>query len=160
MTNLKTLFAAPIVALAFTAVPAIAESEELIDAMEGYVMFQEYHGATIRPEQIPADHWENITIVDTRDADQYAQDHIPGAINIEWRQILERRDELPTDEQVLVYCNTGTLSAQAGLMLRLAGMNNVRILQGGFTGFQKAGGFEANARAQALAQEAADEAAE
>ncbi|MFO7581606.1 hypothetical protein, partial [Guyparkeria sp.] len=68
MKNLKTLFAAPIVALALTAGPAMAENEELIDAMEGYVMFQEYHGATIRPEQIPADQWENITIVDTRDA--------------------------------------------------------------------------------------------
>ncbi|WP_372591766.1 rhodanese-like domain-containing protein [Guyparkeria sp.] len=160
MKNLKTLFAAPIVALALTAGPAMAENEELIDAMEGYVMFQEYHGATIRPEQIPADQWENITIVDTRDAGQYAEDHIPGAINIEWRQILERRDELPTDEQVLVYCNTGTLSAQAGLMLRLTGMDNVRILQGGFTGFKEAGGFEANARAQEADDEAAPEATE
>ncbi|KTG16642.1 MULTISPECIES: rhodanese-like domain-containing protein [unclassified Guyparkeria] len=155
MTNLKTLLTAPILALAFTGGPAMAENEELVDAMQGYAMFQEYHGATIRPEQIPAGEWENITIVDTRDAGQYAEDHIPGAINIEWRQILERRDELPTDEQVLVYCNTGTLSAQAGLMLRLAGMDNVRILQGGFTGFKEAGGFEANARAQEAVQEAA-----
>ena len=148
MNHLKTLCAAPIMALALAATPAMAENEELVDAMQGYVMFQEYHGATIRPEQIPADQWETITIVDTRDAGQYAADHIPGAINIEWRQILDRRNELPSDEMVLVYCNTGTLSAQAGLMLRLAGMDNVRILQGGFTGFKKAGGFEANARAQ------------
>ena len=152
MKHLKTLFAAPVVALAFTAGPATAENEELIDAMEGYVMFQEYHGATIRPEQIPAEQWETITIVDTRDAGQYAEDHIPGAIHIEWRAILERREALPTDEMVLVYCNTGSLSAQAGLMLRLAGMDNVRILQGGFDGFREAGGLEANARAQEAAE--------
>ena len=153
MNHLKTLLAAPLVALAFTASPTMAESEELIDAMQGYVMFQEYHGATIRPEQIPAEQWEDITIVDTRDAGQYQEDHIPGAINIEWRQILERRDELPRDEMVLVYCNTGSLSAQAGLMLRLAGMDNVRILQGGFDGFREAGGLEANARAQEQTEE-------
>ncbi len=156
MKNLKTLLAAPIVALAFTTGPAMAENEELIDAMEGYVMFADYQGATIRPEQIPADQWEQMTVVDTRDAGQYEEDHIPGAINIEWREILERRDELPRDEMVLVYCNTGTLSAQAGLMLRLAGMDNVRILQDGFTGFQNAGGFEANARAKEEAEEASE----
>ncbi|QGT79436.1 rhodanese-like domain-containing protein [Guyparkeria halophila] len=136
--------------------PVMAENEALIDAMEGYVMFADYQGATIRPEQIPAEQWEQMTVVDTRDAGQYAEDHIPGAINIEWRQILERRDKLPRDEMVLVYCNTGTLSAQAGLILRLAGMDNVRILQDGFTGFKAAGGFEANARAQEESQEAAE----
>ncbi|MFW6021789.1 MAG: rhodanese-like domain-containing protein [Guyparkeria sp.] len=156
MKNLKTLLAAPIVALAFATTPAMAENEELIDAMEGYVMFADYQGATIRPEQIPEEDWENMTIVDTRDAGQYEEDHIPGAINIEWREILERRDELPSDRTVLVYCNTGSLSAQAGLMLRLAGMDNVRILQDGFTGFKEAGGVEANARAQEEAEEAGE----
>lgn len=148
MKQIKRLIALPLLAMALTATPALAENEELVEAMEGYLMFAQYHGATIRPEQIPAEDWENLTIIDTRDAGQYEEDHIPGAINIEWRRILERRNELPNDEPVLVYCNTGTLSAQAGLMLRLAGMDNVRILQGGFEGFKEAGGFEANARAQ------------
>ena len=83
-------------------------------------------------------------MIDTRDADQYKTDHIPGAINIEWRQVLGRRAELPGDRMVLVYCNAGTLSAQAGLALRIAGMDNVRILQGGFTEWKAKGGFKAN----------------
>jgi len=83
-------------------------------------------------------------VIDTRDADQYQVSHIPGAVNIEWRQVLGRRAELPSDKMVLVYCNTGTLSAQAGFALRVAGMDNVRILQGGLNEWKAKGGFEAN----------------
>lgn len=151
MSTFKNLIAIPVIVAAVISAPAMAENEALIDAMEGYVMFADYQGGTIRPEQIPVEDWKNMTIVDTRNAEQYQEDHIPGATHIEWRQILERRDELPTDGTILVYCNSGTLSAQAGLMLRLAGMSNVRILQDGFTGFKQVGGFEANARAQQAA---------
>jgi rhodanese-related sulfurtransferase len=54
---------------------------------------------------------------------------------------------LPADRMVLLYCNAGTLSAQAGLGLRVAGMDNVRILQGGFDEWKAKGGFDANRRA-------------
>lgn len=124
-----------------------AADNEAIKMMEEYFEFSEYGGATILPEQIPAEDWKNITIIDTRDADQYQKGHIPGAVNIDWRQVLGRRAELPTDRMVLVYCNVGTLSAQAGLALRLAGMDNVRILQGGFNEWEAKGGFDAYKRA-------------
>jgi rhodanese-related sulfurtransferase len=127
--------------------PAAVHAEGAPAALEEYLMFSEYGGNTIRPEQIPADDWDGIHVVDTRDAGQYEEDHIPGAVNIEWRRVLEARDELPEDRMVLVYCNTGTLSAQAGMALQVAGMSNVRILQGGFEGWKEAGGFEAHARA-------------
>ena len=68
-------------------------------------------------------------------------------MNIDWRQVLGRRAELPTDRMVLLYCNAGTLSAQAGLALRVAGMDNVRILQGGFSEWNAKGGFDAYRRA-------------
>lgn len=128
------------------AVPSasFAADNAAVKAMEEYFDFSEYGGATILPEQIPAEDWKKILVIDTRDADQYKSDHIPGAINIEWRQVLGRRAELPSDKMVLVYCNAGTLSAQAGLALRVAGMDNVRILQGGFTEWKAKGGFKAN----------------
>lgn len=122
----------------------LAADNAAIKAMEEFLDFSEYGGATILPEQIPAEDWKNIYVVDTRDADQYRVSHIPGAVNIEWRQVLGRRAELPGDKMVLVYCNSGTLSAQAGFALRVAGMDNVRILQGGFNEWKAKGGFEAN----------------
>lgn len=126
---------------------AFAADNAAVKAVEEYFEFSEYGGATILPEQIPAEDWKKIHVIDTRDADQYNKAHIPGAVNIDWRQVLGRRAELPTDRMVLVYCNAGTLSAQAGLALRLAGMDNVRILQGGFGEWKAKGGFDANRRA-------------
>jgi rhodanese-related sulfurtransferase len=125
-------------------VASFAASPAAIDAMEEFLDFSEYGGATILPEQIPAEDWEKILVIDTRDAEQFQAAHIPGAVNIEWRQVLGRRAELPTDKMVLVYCNSGTLSAQAGFALRVAGMSNVRILQGGFSEWKAKGGFKAN----------------
>ncbi|MGV0951581.1 MAG: rhodanese-like domain-containing protein [Azonexus sp.] len=45
-----------------------------------------------------------------------------------------------------MYCNTGSLSAQAGFALRVAGYENVRILQGGFAEWKAKGGFDASSR--------------
>lgn len=104
---------------------------EGIKVMEEYLEFTEYGGATIWPEQIPAEDWKRFYVIDARDADQFKAEHIPGAVNIDWRQVLARRAELPQDKPILIYCNSGTLSAQAGFALRVAGMDNVRILQGG-----------------------------
>jgi rhodanese-related sulfurtransferase len=143
---LRTIFLA--VALSGTiSVSALAADNPAVEAMEDYFEFSEYGGATILPEQIPAEDWKKIYVVDARDADQYKKAHIPGAVNIDWRRVLARRAELPGDKMVLLYCNAGTLSAQAGLALRLAGMENVRILQGGFSEWKAKGGFEANRRA-------------
>ncbi len=138
-----------LVAFSSLMLPAVscAADNAAVKTMEEYFEFSEYGGATILPEQIPAEDWKNITLIDTRDADQYKKAHIPGAVNIDWRQVLGRRAELPGDRMVLVYCNSGTLSAQAGLALRVAGMENVRILQGGFSEWKAKGGFDAYRRA-------------
>jgi rhodanese-related sulfurtransferase len=140
------VFAAIIVATTSMSLPTsvFAADDAAIKAMEEFLDFSEYGGATILPEQIPAEDWKNIYVIDTRDAEQYQASHIPGAVNIEWRQVLGRRAELPRDKMVLVYCNACTLSAQAGFALRVAGMDNVRILQGGLNDWIAKGGFEAN----------------
>ena len=72
---------------------------------------------------------------------------MPGAVNIEWRQVFAQRASLPRDKTLLLYCNTSSLAAQAAMALRLDGFENVRLLYGGFNGWQAAGGLEANARA-------------
>ena len=64
------------------------DNSEAIDAMEEYFDFVEYGGATIFPEQIPVQDWNNYFIEDARNAAQYEKEHIPGAVNIEWRQVL------------------------------------------------------------------------
>uniref|UniRef100_UPI0040475906 rhodanese-like domain-containing protein n=1 Tax=Orrella sp. TaxID=1921583 RepID=UPI0040475906 len=122
--------------LGFTSV-SHAQSNAAIDEIAGYLDFSEYGGGVIFAEQIPREAYKDITIIDARDPAQFAQAHIPGAINIEWRQVLNERDQIPKDKMVLIYCNTGSLSAQGGLALRVAGWDNVRILQGGFEEWKK-----------------------
>ena len=137
-----------LVAIAIMSAPALAsDNPEVADAIEGYMDFTEYGSSIIWPEQIPAEHWNKITVIDARDAAQFAKEHIPGAINIEWRKIPGRRAEITTDHMVLIYCNTGSLSAQSVFAMRLMGWDNVKVLQDGIEGWKRKGGFEANARA-------------
>jgi rhodanese-related sulfurtransferase len=124
-----------------------APEDAAVKAMEDYLEFVDYGGATIFPEQIPAADWKRFMVIDARDKAQFDKGHIAGAVNIEWRRVLAERKQIPKDKPVLLYCNTGTLSAQAGFALRVAGYENVRILQGGYAEWKAKGGFDANARA-------------
>lgn len=128
-----------------------AENPAVVKAIEEYMDFSEYGSSLIWPEQIPAEDWRRIMVIDARDAAQFAKGHIPGAVNIEWRQVVARRHEIGKDGLVVIYCNSGTLSAQAAFALRLLGWDNVKVLQDGFEGWQAKGGFEANRRAAGAA---------
>jgi len=110
-------------------------NEAVIEAMGEYLMFQEYESGIILPQQIDRSVFEAVTWIDTRDNEQFDKQTIPGAIHIEWRQVIERMDEIPTGRKVIVFCNTGSLSAQAAFALRVAGFDNVVVMQSGFLGW-------------------------
>lgn len=123
-----------------------------IDEMEGYLEFVDYGGGVIFAEQIPKEEWSKMMVIDARDPGQFAKGHIPGAVNMDWRQVLAKRNTIPKNKPVLIYCNTGSLSAQAGFALRVAGWDNVRILQGGMEEWKAKGGFDAAAKATGAAK--------
>ena len=131
---------------------ALADKAAAIDEMEAYLEFVDYGGGVIFPEQIPKEEWPKMLVIDARDAAQFAKNHIPGAINMDWLQVLAKRDNIPKNKPVLIYCNTGSLSAQAGFALRVAGWDNLRILQGGMEEWKAKGGFDAAAKATAPAK--------
>lgn len=150
--NRKQLSAMLVATALMSTAPLVwAESAAAIDEMEGYLEFVDYGGGVIFAEQIPADQWAKSMVIDARDPAQFAKEHIPGAINMDWRQILAHRNTIPKDKLVLIYCNTGSLSAQAGFAMRVAGWDNVRILQGGLEQWKAKGGFEASERASSAA---------
>lgn len=139
-------------ALLLTIPSAMANDKaKIIDEISGYLEFVDYGGGTIFPEQIPKGEYARMMVIDARDAAQYAKEHIPGAVNIEWRQVLAKSGDIPKNKPVLIYCNTGTLSAQAGFALRVSGWENVRILQGGFSEWKSKGGLDANSKASGAA---------
>ncbi len=134
--KLKHLLAVATVALGLPAAPALAQ-DAAVEAMQEYMMFSEYESGIILPQQIDQTVFETALFVDTRDAGQFEEATIPGAVNIEWREVLDRIDEIPEDRMTILFCNTGSLSAQAAFALRVAGRSNVTVLQTGFTGWQK-----------------------
>ena len=120
----------------------VQADEAAVEAMQEYLMFSEYEAGIILPSQIDQTVFETATFIDTRDADQFDAAHIPTAINIEWREVLDRIDEIPESGLTILYCNTGSLSAQAVFALRVAGRDNVVVLQSGFTGWQETAAYK------------------
>lgn len=118
-----------------------------LEALEGYFDFVDSNAGTLLPEQIPAEDYKKFHVIDVRDAGQFAQSHIPGAVNIEWRQVFAQRAKLPKDKTLLLYCNTSSFAAQAAMALRMDGFENVRLLYGGYNEWKARGGLEAYARA-------------
>jgi rhodanese-related sulfurtransferase len=124
-----------IMSLAILLPATTSANEAAIEAMAEYLMFQEYESGIILPQQIDESVFKAVTFIDTRDVEQFEKQTIAGAMHIEWRQVLERMEEIPTDQKVIVFCNTGSLSAQAAFALRVAGFDNVVVMQSGFLGW-------------------------
>ncbi|MDO8776935.1 MAG: rhodanese-like domain-containing protein [Burkholderiaceae bacterium] len=132
-----TLAASFIAASALLPVAAQAQMDKAsTEAVASYFDFVDYNSDTIMAEQIAAEDWKKFYLLDVRDAGQYAKEHIPGAVNIEWRKVFGERARLPKDKTILVYCNTGSFSGQVAMALRMDGFENVRILHGGFGAWQ------------------------
>lgn len=66
-------------------------------------------------------------ILDVRREDEFAEGHIPGAINIANEDIIRTEPEqLPDKEQVIyVYCRSGNRSKQAAAKLAAMGYTNI-----------------------------------
>lgn len=118
-----------------------------INALEGYFDFVDANSGTIMAEQLAAEDYKKLLVLDVRDATQFAKDHIPGAMNIEWRQVFAQRAKLPKDKTILVYCNTSSFAGQVAMALRMDGYENVRLLHGGYNEWKASGGMNAHARA-------------
>ncbi len=81
-------------------------------------------------------------ILDVREAHEYKQGHVPGAVNVP-RGVLEFRidelevfedltDEARFDKPILVYCRSGKRSALATARLQEMGYADVKSIEGGY----------------------------
>jgi len=123
------------------ALAAPAFSDDLRDEIVGYMDFATYDSGILVPQQITQEVFDAAVFVDTRDADQFAAGTIPGAVNIEWREIPARLDEVSDASMVILFCNTGSLSAQATFAARLMGYENVVVLQTGLNGWRETAAY-------------------
>lgn len=119
------------------AAPAPAQ-QAAAEAMQEDMMFAEYESAVIPPQQIDQSVFETAFCVDTRDEGQIAGGAIPGAVNIAWRQVLDRVDAIPEDRRTIPHRNTGSHSAQAAFAPRVARRSNVLVTPSGIEGWRRA----------------------
>lgn len=65
-------------------------------------------------------------VVDVRSAEEFADEHFPGALNIPVNEIQKRMKELGDPSgTIVVYCASGSRSAFAARLLNMAGYKNV-----------------------------------
>jgi len=68
-------------------------------------------------------------ILSVRSPEQYAKGHIPGAVNIPWREVAKEENlaKLPKDRQIVVYCYTGHTGSQITALLNILGYDAVNL---------------------------------
>jgi adenylyltransferase/sulfurtransferase len=86
----------------------------------------------IEPAQLAAVLSEGSALaVDVRKSSERALSRIPGSVHIPLKQLASRLSEIPTDRQVVFYCQSGVRSAVAAQQLLEAGYPDVAHLRGG-----------------------------
>ena len=84
-------------------------------------------------------------LVDARDEDQFAAEHIPGAVSLPAasyeEMLLFFAEEHGREKPVVIYCGTEDCEVSAELAMRLrdeAGLREIRILEGGILVWRRA----------------------
>lgn len=78
-------------------------------------------------------------MLDVRTVKEWNAGHIPGATLIPLDQLSARYEELPTDQEIVIYCRSGNRSAQALSLLSDAGILDIFSMEGGINNWLSAG---------------------
>ena len=80
----------------------------------------------------------NVKLLDVRSVLEYSDVHIDNSVNIPIDGLSARLDELSkTKQNYIVFCRTGNRSPMAADMLMQSGIQNIKVLEGGMTRWQK-----------------------
>ena len=95
---------------------------------------------TMSPDALNSELIENpdLFVIDVREPSELEENgHIPGAVNIPVKTIIDNPTLLPADldTPIVVYCKSGTRSTFAWTMLNLVGYTNVRNMNAGMDGW-------------------------
>lgn len=76
--------------------------------------------------------YRKAQLIDIREPNEYKGGHILGARNIPLSQLRTRLTELRKDQPIYMYCQNGTRTMRAALMLNKKGYKDLYQLKGGF----------------------------
>ncbi len=78
--------------------------------------------------------------VDVRLPQEYQQGHLPGAVNIPYDELEQRKMDVPLDRPVVFYCTLSSWRAPyAANLMADDGLNNVYVLEGGASSWNAGG---------------------
>lgn len=60
---------------------------------------------------------DDVQVIDTRSPDAFAAGHVPGARNLPYADLADRIDDIEWAEEVVLVCQEGKSSVQAGRIL-------------------------------------------
>jgi len=80
-----------------------------------------------------------VTLIDVRNANEWAVGHIAGAIHIPLGRLGERFAEIPQGKPIVMQCAGGARSLIGASVLKARGVDRVINLVGGFGAWVKAG---------------------
>ncbi len=78
-------------------------------------------------------------MLDVREAGEWEQVHIPGAVHIPLGRLEERAGELRRNREIVVVCRSGGRSAMGRDILKKAGFTKVTSMAGGMNDWKAAG---------------------
>lgn len=73
---------------------------------------------------------EGAPLIDVREADEFAQARVPGAVLVPLSEFTARLEDIPSADTVYVICAMGGRSAQATQYLNATGVNAVNVAGG------------------------------
>jgi rhodanese-related sulfurtransferase len=75
-------------------------------------------------------HPDHLYVLDVRTPQEYAEGHVPGAVNVPYDQLASRLAEVPKDKDVVLYCKSGRRAGIAADVLAANGYKRLSHLEG------------------------------
>jgi rhodanese-related sulfurtransferase len=103
--------------------------------------------ADVFAKDVDANNFKNLLdskaglLIDVRTPKEFEGGHIPGAINIDWRnqdEFAAKIAEISKDKTVLIYCHSGHRSGNAKKYLQEHGYQKIYNLETGIMGWKEA----------------------
>ncbi len=76
-------------------------------------------------------------LVDVREAEEYEDGHISGAVLFPLAVLEEKMKGMREDRALVLYCRTGVRSKEGCVRLQRMGFRNARTLRGGFEAWKE-----------------------
>jgi rhodanese-related sulfurtransferase len=88
---------------------------------------------SITPMEVYQKLWnkEDFVLLDVSSPHEYEEERLPGSILIPIGTLRGRIHELPKDREIVTFCRLSIRGYEAALLLKAAGFQNVRVMDGG-----------------------------